>query len=122
FRLLVPCFPLFVFMPSVITSFFLSSSSDPPHLHSFPTRRSSDLATKSVSELTSTTTPFLPEVSAPIRPSAATRPAFLAAFDRPRSEERRVGKERRSRGSAAQEESKGRRVGRGLVRAVCGAQ
>ena len=40
-------------------------------------------ATKSVSELTSTTTPLLPEVSAPIRPSAATRPAFLAAFDRP---------------------------------------
>src|SRR4051794_36342987 len=40
-------------------------------------------ATKSVSELTSTTTPLLPDVSAPIRPSAATRPAFFAAFDRP---------------------------------------
>src|SRR5258706_10508920 len=40
-------------------------------------------ATKSVSELTSTTTPLVPDVSAPIRPSAATRPAFLAAFDRP---------------------------------------
>src|SRR6266851_532638 len=40
-------------------------------------------ATKSVSELTSTTTPLLPAVSAPIRPSAATRPAFFAAFDRP---------------------------------------
>src|SRR5882724_5703134 len=40
-------------------------------------------ATKSVSELTSTTTPLLPAVSAPIRPSAATRPAFLAAFERP---------------------------------------
>src|SRR4051812_13797959 len=40
-------------------------------------------ATKSVSELTSTTTPLAPEVTAPIRPSAATRPAFLAAFDRP---------------------------------------
>src|ERR1700732_4465465 len=40
-------------------------------------------ATKSVSELTSTTTPLVAEVSAPIRPSAATRPAFLAAFDRP---------------------------------------
>src|SRR5439155_8916343 len=39
--------------------------------------------TKSVSELTSTTTPLLPDVSAPIRPSAATRPAFFAAFDRP---------------------------------------
>src|SRR6201747_180979 len=40
-------------------------------------------ATKSVSELTSTTTPLLPDVIAPIRPSAATRPAFFAAFDRP---------------------------------------
>src|SRR6202163_4502246 len=40
-------------------------------------------ATKSVSELTSTTTPLVPAVSAPIRPSAATRPAFFAAFDRP---------------------------------------
>src|SRR6202045_1564481 len=40
-------------------------------------------ATKSVSELTSTTTPLLSDVTAPIRPSAATRPAFLAAFDRP---------------------------------------
>ena len=40
-------------------------------------------ATKSVSELTSTTTPLAPDVTAPIRPSAATRPAFLAAFDRP---------------------------------------
>ena len=40
-------------------------------------------ATKSVSELTSTTTPLVPAVSAPIRPSAAMRPDFLAAFDRP---------------------------------------
>src|SRR5260221_3331895 len=40
-------------------------------------------ATKSVSELTSTTTPFVPWTSKPIRPSAATRPAFLAALDRP---------------------------------------
>jgi len=40
-------------------------------------------ATKSVSELTSTTTPLGPAVTAPIRPSAATRPAFFAAFDRP---------------------------------------
>src|SRR5579863_8175355 len=40
-------------------------------------------ATKSVSELTSTTTPLVPAVSAPISPSAATRPAFLAAFDSP---------------------------------------
>src|ERR1700682_3048185 len=40
-------------------------------------------ATKSVSELTSTTTPLMPAVSAPIRPSAATRPAFFAAFHRP---------------------------------------
>src|SRR6201987_511319 len=39
--------------------------------------------TKSVSELTSTTTPLVPAVSAPIKPSAATRPDFLAAFDRP---------------------------------------
>src|SRR4029077_12123320 len=37
----------------------------------------------SVSELTSTTTPLAPDVTAPIRPSAATRPAFFAAFDRP---------------------------------------
>src|SRR6202165_231064 len=40
-------------------------------------------ATKSVSELTSTTTPLVPDVSAPISPSAATRPAFFAALDRP---------------------------------------
>ena len=40
-------------------------------------------ATKSVSELTSTTTPLMPAVCAPIRPSAATRPAFFAALDRP---------------------------------------
>src|SRR5215471_16909523 len=40
-------------------------------------------ATKSVSELTSTTTPLVPLVNAAIRPSAATRPAFFAAFDRP---------------------------------------
>ena len=40
-------------------------------------------ATKSVSELTSTTTPLVPAVSAPIRPSAAVRPAFFAAFDSP---------------------------------------
>src|SRR5882757_6447101 len=40
-------------------------------------------ATKSVSEFTSTTTPLMPAVTAPIRPSAAMRPAFLAAFERP---------------------------------------
>ncbi len=40
-------------------------------------------ATKSVSELTSTTEPDLPDVAMPTRPSAAMRPAFLAAFDRP---------------------------------------
>src|ERR1700761_5000787 len=40
-------------------------------------------ATKSVSELTSTTTPLVSLVKAAIRPSAATRPAFLAAFDMP---------------------------------------
>src|SRR5512143_1539511 len=40
-------------------------------------------ATKSVSELTSTTTPLVPCTCTPIRPSAATRPAFLAALDRP---------------------------------------
>jgi hypothetical protein len=39
--------------------------------------------TKSVSELTSTTAPRLPLAATPIRPSAATRPAFLAAADRP---------------------------------------
>ena len=41
-------------------------------------------ATKSVSELTSTMTARLPgAVATPIRPSAATRPAFLAALARP---------------------------------------
>ena len=40
-------------------------------------------ATKSVSEFTSTTAPVLPEAESPTRPSAATRPAFLAALDRP---------------------------------------
>ena len=40
-------------------------------------------ATKSVSELTSTTTPLVPLTATPIRPSAATRPAFLAALERP---------------------------------------
>ncbi len=40
-------------------------------------------ATKSVSELTSTMTPFGPFSMMPIRPSAATRPAFLAAFNKP---------------------------------------
>src|SRR6202051_176594 len=40
-------------------------------------------ATKSVSELTSTTTPLVAEVSAPIRPSADTRPALLGLFDSP---------------------------------------
>src|SRR5215468_4570212 len=40
-------------------------------------------ATKSVSELTSTMTPLVALVRAAIRPSAATRPAFFAAFDSP---------------------------------------
>src|SRR5580704_7105844 len=40
-------------------------------------------ATKSVSELTSTTTPLVAPTAAPIRPSAATRPAFLAALASP---------------------------------------
>ena len=40
-------------------------------------------ATKSVSELTSTMAATLPAAVTPTRPSAATRPAFLAAFDRP---------------------------------------
>src|SRR5215470_2638321 len=40
-------------------------------------------ATKSVSELTSTTTPFWPSSARPMRPSAATRPAFLTALARP---------------------------------------
>src|SRR3974377_442436 len=40
-------------------------------------------ATKSVSELTSTMMPFVLLTLTPIKPSAATRPAFLAAFDRP---------------------------------------
>ena len=40
-------------------------------------------ATKSVSELTSTIAPFFGATNMPTRPSAATRPAFLAALDRP---------------------------------------
>ncbi len=40
-------------------------------------------ATKSVSELTSTTTPLVPLMATPTRPSAATRSAFFAALDRP---------------------------------------
>src|SRR3979411_1439089 len=40
-------------------------------------------ATKSVSELPPRTTASGPAVGAPVRPSAATRPAFFAAFDRP---------------------------------------
>jgi hypothetical protein len=40
-------------------------------------------ATKSVSEFTSTTAPFVPLTLMPISPSAATRPAFFAAFDKP---------------------------------------
>src|SRR5919197_1863855 len=41
-------------------------------------------ATKSVSEFTSTTTPLDPSTATPMRPSAAMRPAFLAALARPR--------------------------------------
>src|SRR3546814_654476 len=41
------------------------------------------LATKSVSLLTSTIAPRVPSVATPTRPSAATRPAFLAAAARP---------------------------------------
>jgi len=44
---------------------------------------SSFLATKSVSELISTITALLPDSLAKARPSAAIRPAFLAAFDIP---------------------------------------
>jgi hypothetical protein len=40
-------------------------------------------ATKSVSELTSTAAPDLPDAVMPTSPSAATRPAFFAALDRP---------------------------------------
>ena len=40
-------------------------------------------ATKSVSELTSTMTARLPSLATAMRPSAATRPAFLAALARP---------------------------------------
>ena len=40
-------------------------------------------ATKSVSELTSTTAPAVPRVATPTSPSAATRPAFFAAAARP---------------------------------------
>ncbi len=41
-------------------------------------------ATKSVSELTSTRTPLDPSTARPMRPSAAMRPAFLAALASPR--------------------------------------
>jgi hypothetical protein len=41
-------------------------------------------ATKSVSELTSTRTPCEPSTASPMRPSAAMRPAFLAALASPR--------------------------------------
>ncbi len=44
---------------------------------------SSFLATKSVSELTSTAAPRVPSTATPTRPSAAVRPAFLAAAARP---------------------------------------
>src|SRR5215510_1521594 len=40
-------------------------------------------ATKSISELTSTTTPLVGPTATAIRPSAATRPAFFAALARP---------------------------------------
>src|SRR6202050_3929254 len=40
-------------------------------------------ATKSVSELTSTTTALFAASATPMRPSAATRPAFLAALAKP---------------------------------------
>src|SRR5437762_11139720 len=40
-------------------------------------------ATKSVSELTSTIAALLAATAIPIKPSAATRPAFFAAFERP---------------------------------------
>jgi hypothetical protein len=40
-------------------------------------------ATKSVSELTSTRTPLRSLTATPIRPSAAMRPAFLAALESP---------------------------------------
>ena len=40
-------------------------------------------ATKSVSEFSSTTAPRVPSVATPIRPSAAVRPDFLAALERP---------------------------------------
>jgi len=43
----------------------------------------SSFATKSVSQLTSTSTVFPPDVALAILPSAATRDAFLSAFARP---------------------------------------
>ncbi len=45
--------------------------------------KSAFLATKSVSELISTATPRPSDTATPIRPSAATRSAFLAALARP---------------------------------------
>src|SRR6185312_11248179 len=46
-------------------------------------RKFSSLATKSVSELISTSTPLPPSCASAMRPSAATRSAFLSALARP---------------------------------------
>src|SRR5947208_16265214 len=96
-----PCFYLLL---SFSVFFFFYRAPDPRDLHSFPTRRSSDLG---VSFAT---------VSVPIRRTRRAwsdgRPSDQArrvrrmgtetvAKETPRSEERRVGKECKSRGSGA---------------------
>src|SRR3954454_21952684 len=67
--------------PSVSTSLPCCSAS----LATLRTKswNSSFLATKSVSEFTSTTAPRLPSTATPTRPSAAVRPAFFAAAASP---------------------------------------
>ena len=65
------------------------ASTSPPFFSATPATsrasawKSALRATKSVSELTSTTTPFVPSTSTATRPSAATRPDFLAALVMP---------------------------------------
>src|SRR5664279_1624196 len=75
-----------VMVPTLMVLIFSTSvpalSATPAIIFTRPWNRSLR-ATKSVSELTSITTPLLPATCTPIRPSAATRPAFLAAFERP---------------------------------------
>src|SRR5271155_2469939 len=75
-----------VMLPAFAARILLTSepavSAAPAIIFTSPWNRSLR-ATKSVSEFTSTTMPLLPAMATPTSPSAATRPAFFAAFDRP---------------------------------------